>query len=471
MKKIILLLSLFFAFASAAFAQVTVYPETTVGKIKCMNAVNNGPRIPKQDQTYFDCTTYYVAANVGYSRNHDASGCYPLGGEHIVDITQIFPDFSKDPEDPASYDFTLTDRYVKFIQEMGTEVFYRLGQTIEHNPKKYGIWVPKDFNKWASIAEHIIRHYNNGWADGYHWGIKYWEIWNEPNLDWYDERWKTDPRCWAGSPEQFFDFYEVSSKYLKKMHPELKIGGPAFAGSPIQQPEVPKWYEIFVEEMAKRKAPLDFFSWHLYNTNVEKFAKQTRDVRNILDKHGFTATESILNEWNFVKNWNEHFAYTTREIGTIKGAAFTCAVMQACQDAPLDMLMYYDCQPSTNFNGIFDQRTNTPMAGYWALYAWGQLKKLGTQVKAECEDPEIRVTAAVGPNGKLGILVGRYTADNNVTDRKKIQVRLEGKLFDENVRCHITDLFTLYTEYPVALQKDGTLSLNLDPTSFVFIEF
>ena len=57
-----------------------------------------------------------------------------------------------------------------------TKVFYRLGSKIEHNRKKYGTLVPKDPHKWAVICEHIIRHYNEGWADGFHLNMQYWEI-------------------------------------------------------------------------------------------------------------------------------------------------------------------------------------------------------------------------------------------------------------------------------------------------------
>ena len=35
----------------------------------------------------------------------------------------------------------------------------------------------------------------------------------------------------------------------------------------------------------------------------------------------------------------------------------------------------------------------------------------------------------------------------------------------------LTDQFNMYTEYPVALQPDGTLNLAMEPHSFVFIEF
>ena len=97
-------------------AQITVSPDATIGPVKRMNAVNNGPRINNSEQVYTGTTGYFKAANLGYSRNHDAAG-YGAYGEHVVDISIIFPDFSKNPNKPESYDFTLTDRYVKSIQD------------------------------------------------------------------------------------------------------------------------------------------------------------------------------------------------------------------------------------------------------------------------------------------------------------------------------------------------------------------
>ena len=42
-------------------------------------------------------------------------------------------------------------------------------------------YVP-DIDKFAEVVRHIVLHYNKGWADGYHYGIRYWEIWNEPDF-------------------------------------------------------------------------------------------------------------------------------------------------------------------------------------------------------------------------------------------------------------------------------------------------
>ena len=61
--------------------------------------------------------------------------------------------------------------------------------------------------------------------------------------------------------------------------------------------------------------------------------------------------------------------------------------------------------------------------------------------------------------------------DDNITSVKDVTVRLSEGKFDEKVRCHITDPYNMYTEYPVALQPDGTLILAMDPNSFFFVEF
>lgn len=88
--------------------------------------------------------------------------------------------------------------------------------------KKHGTVPPADFGKWAQICEHIILHYNFGWANGYHLNIRYWEIWNEPDLDADDS---PNKRTWGGTKARFFDLYELAAKHLKTRFPELMIGG------------------------------------------------------------------------------------------------------------------------------------------------------------------------------------------------------------------------------------------------------
>ncbi|MBS6164375.1 MAG: hypothetical protein KH847_10965, partial [Clostridiales bacterium] len=150
------------------------------GKIKPMHAVNNVPCMP-YDTHENNLFAKLQEAGVPYGRLHDTGGRF--GGAHFVDIENIFPDFDADETDPASYDFAFTDRLLEEMVKYGIEPFFRLGATIEnfHFLRAYHIYPPKDFHKWARICAGIVRHYNEGWAGGYHFGIRYWEIWNEPD--------------------------------------------------------------------------------------------------------------------------------------------------------------------------------------------------------------------------------------------------------------------------------------------------
>ncbi len=87
---------------------VTIDPAKTLGPVKFMNAVNNGPSQPRRDQSRgnFDA---FKAARIPYARIHDANWCSVYGAPHTVDITAVFPDFDADADDPASYDFPMTD--------------------------------------------------------------------------------------------------------------------------------------------------------------------------------------------------------------------------------------------------------------------------------------------------------------------------------------------------------------------------
>ena len=389
--------ALLISLAITAQAVVGINPATVVGPIKPMNAGNNGPIDPIMES--------YEALRVPYARTHDTALGTEYGG-HCIDINQVFPDWGANVNSPKSYDFTNSDVVLLDMQKAGTKPFYRLGQSIEHQTKKYGIYPPGDYKKWAKICEHIIRHYNEGWADGYKMGIEYWEIWNEPDLDQPEDRWKTDPRTWGGTMEQFNELYVVTAKHLKKCFPDLKIGGPAFANPRKYGPD-------FLDYVKEKEAPLDFFSHHMYHRKPARIVEDVRIIRKMLDDKGFTGTESILNEWNYNRRWDEPDRYSHRVRPTVKAAAFVAAVMCECQREPLDMLMYYDLRPNTSWCGPWTPVIYDIRPPYWALYYWAELAAYGTQIESTCDTGNIYTCAARSADGsRIRLLVSRYHEDD-----------------------------------------------------------
>ena len=452
-KKYLLSVIAMLLFSGMAFSQivVSVEPTSEVGAIKPMNAANNGPNGPTFKA--------YKALRVPYGRTHDT----PLGevwSSHVVDINQVFPDWNANVNNPKSYDFDLTDEMLQDMIKAGTEPFFRLGQSIEHESKKYGIYPPKDFKKWAKICEHIIRHYTEGWADGHEMDITYWEIWNEPDLDDPGERWKTDPRTWGGTQEQFYELYEVTAKHLKKCFPHLKIGGPAFANPR-------KYGPPFLDYLKKTGTPIDFFSWHMYHRRPERISEDVHVVRQILDEKGFPAVESILNEWNYNKSWTEKNYYSRYVRRSIKAAAFMAGVMSECQNGPVDMLMYYDLRPNTTWNGAFMPHTYDILPAYWALYYWAELVDFGTQVKSGCAEKDIYTTAAKSTDGKLRLLLTRYNEDDSVKDLKEVTVAVPPGYKVASVR--LTDS---QKELNRNIDPAGeSLTLTLESNAVALVEF
>ena len=376
--------------------QVTVDFSQIEGKIKPMHATNNGPikgiGFGGADANGF---ALWKSAGIPFARTHDSSFCALYGGEHTVDVHAVFPNFNADVNNPSAYDFAVTDNYLKQIIECGSKVFYRLGTKIEHEVKKYNTLPPKDFKKWAEICEHIILHYTQGWADGFHYDIEYWEIWNEPDLDPEDS---ANKRTWGGTNKQFYAFYETVATHLKACFPKLKIGGPASAYRE-------EWIEGFLKHLTHNKAPvpLDFFSWHCYGSTIEKIHNRSVWVRNKLNEYGYLTTESILNEWNYIKSWDE-FAYSVRQITSIKGAAFNLAAMCKAQNTGLiDMLMYYDARPSA-YNGLFDFYTYEPLKGYYSFKMFNELYQLENACSCSTNNNDIYVAAARNQTEKAAVI-------------------------------------------------------------------
>lgn len=434
-------------------SNVKINFTSITGPVKPMHAVNNGPEPQSVRATSnFDA---YKAARIPYARNHDASFHEGFGGEHIVDVHRIFKNFDADENDPASYIFEPTDRYVKSTYDAGTKVFYRLGASIEHG-YKYGTRVPKDFAKWARICEHIIRHYNEGWADGFEYGIEYWEIWNEVDCRNPDGSSPT----WQGTDEEFIEFYCVVAKYLKSCFPNLKIGGPAFSYPAIDELPVRRNFFVKVKET---NTPLDFFSYHCYANTPQGIRYGAEIGKTILDEMGIKNCETILDEWNYIKGWlADDWKHSIESEQGLKGSSFIAGTMALCQYTSLDMLMYYDARPCI-MCGMFDPGASwNVLKGYYPFVMFSELYELGNAVTVDCDDEAICAVAAT--DGKdCAIMMTHFLDKDNV---EPCEVSLSLASLPEGKKCvtfyvldEDNDMTLARTEY--LSESNATINLNV----------
>ncbi len=387
------------------------------GKIKTMHAVGQPPWIGLDGQYLH----YLTEAHIPYARLHDMGG--PYGGFIYVDVPNIFRDFNADEADPESYDFTYTDILITKLVESGCMPYYRLGVTIENNAhiRSYRIDPPSDYNKWARICEHIVRHYREGWANGFEYDIVYWEIWNECDND--PDILKNP--MWKGTKEQYYELYDAASKHLRASFGEkIKIGGYASSGfySVIADPQkfgldfapghtgIPEYrnnyfmefFTGFVDYIRANNSPIDFFSWHSY-ADVDGTIMMEHFVEKHLRENGFGHLEIHINEWNNASHLPRGTSY----------ASSTCAEMMIrMQRTECYMMHYYDARigPS-NYGGLFNPMTREPLCTYYSLKAFGELYALGNMVECEC-DANVQVLAAADGDGERGaVLIANVAED------------------------------------------------------------
>ena len=356
------------AVLSADFSEIT-------GIIRRLNGINKGPLVPGG---IFDVIREQTELGIPFTRLHDCGWPNP----YVVDHHAVFPNPNADPALPESYDFRLTDEYIDAVRRTGSEPIYRLGESIEHTGAKRHVHPPADMDRWAAVCCGIIRHYNQGWANGFHHNIRYWEIWNEP---------ENRPAMWSGTDDDYLRLYRTAALAIKNEFPTVKVGGPSLgaSGSFVHGEFVPTEFANRFLAMCRRdSAPLNFFSWHCYTADPAELSTRSGAIRRLLDSNGFTETENHLNEWNFLPNndWQPISKTATPaarrhhydEMAGAAGAAFIAAALIELQNAPVDVCNLFHGE--TGGFGIFTPE-GVPLKACEALRAFRGLLETPRQVK------------------------------------------------------------------------------------------
>lgn len=388
----------FFIASVGAAERIEVDFGTKRPPFKALHGVNKGPLVAGG---LIDLTPEFQAAGIPLVRLHDCHWPNP----DVVDIHTLFKDWSADPSRPDSFTFGPTDEYLEAIRAAHAEIYFRLGESIEHTIRKKHVHPPRDPAKWAEVCLRIIRHYNHGWANGTQHNIRYWEIWNEP---------ENRPAMWTGTDEEFFELYAITSKKIKSAYPGLKVGGPGvghsgkFEGGRFV---AGSFLTNFLQFCRRTSAPLDFLSWHCYADDPTELIQRARAIRQLLDQHGFDQAESHLNEWNYLpgNSWDalskkalaiDRQRFYQRMGGT-EGAAFTASALLLMQEAPVDRAMFFHGE--TGGFGLFNEY-GVPNATYAAVVAFGELTRAEAR-PATHRIPSLNIGAAYDQAKHRGLLL------------------------------------------------------------------
>ena len=395
--------------------KITVDAATTIGTLRSLQGVNGapGPGGHKPENFTFggwnmrddvDASPGYRLARIDLVRTHDGYGPGDIdakfesatapGGALISaqrDVFTLFPDPNADPDNPASYRFGPTDKLIASIVKIGAQVIFRLGRSEGADPTP-----PPNFDRYAAIAKHIVLHYNRGWANGYHYGIRYWEVWNEPDLG---------KLFWSGTEQQYFDLYSKIARAVKAADGHALVGGPAIAKPNDDTP----YRDELMRQTHAARVPLDFYSWHWYATDSNDprdFNRIARQLRMRLDRYGLTKTASFLTEWNY--------GLSDPPPSPLVRASFITSALIYMQDAPIDAATLYRA------DNVFGADGATPDKTGEALIALGQMKSTPVRLRVTGADTNgFAVEAGRSRDGRmLRILISNYQIPTQLLGRR-----------------------------------------------------
>ena len=234
--------------------------------------------------------------------------------------TSLFPDWSADPDDPASYNFTATDQWVEAVHAIGAEVMFTVASSIPKNKLP-----AEDVELYGRVVEHIVRHYSQGWAGGPAKPIRIYEFGDQPDFG---------PLHFAGRPEEFYAMYRAFCEAVHRVDSTLTVGGPATA-FPLEA-DAP-YREGFLAFVRENDLPLDFFSF-LWFTDGSRdpldYRHVARELRSVLDGHGFTDTDLTLSYWNYL-------AVPSSSAPAAEKGAFQAATAIYLQDTVIDHAFFF----------------------------------------------------------------------------------------------------------------------------------
>jgi xylan 1,4-beta-xylosidase len=384
---------------AARLRGVTVDATITVGALRPFSGIHGAPAaeftgrgLRDAEPAMVDISADYRAARIDLIRTHDefgpgdidaqfgAAANLPVAIPASRNELTIFPDMTADPEIPSSYHFEPTDRLIASIKSVGAEPLFRVGRSIGAAADP-----PADLDKYAEIVRHVVLHYNKGWDKGFRYRIRYWEIWNEPDFRVF----------WTGSPQLYYALYDKTVRAIKAADGDALVGGPTIS-KPL---DAGAYREGFLDYVRSNRLPLDFFSWHLYTLDSNdpyNFVTIARQLRPILDAHGFGSTKTFLDEWNV--------DLFDRDMSAAARASFAVSSLIYMLSGPIDNQAYYRGDTS------FRHPNAEPDAVGHALIAFGSLKSTPVLVRTSGgDDAGFAVVAGRSPNQRVvQILISNY---------------------------------------------------------------
>ena len=296
-------------------------------------------------------------------------------------------------------------------------------------------------------------------------GIKYWEIWNEPDGD----------LMWCGGTlEDYLNLYRITATKIKETYPDLFVGGPAAAAAEetVVKP--------LLKMCAKENIPIDFFTWHGYGRRATQLPEKAKIVDEILADLGLRNTKNICDEWNY---WPEGVFNT--ELTTVQsrdvmlrlkneeGASFCVSSLIGLMDTGIDMTHYYDGQIcATAFCGLFDS-FGVPQKTFYAFKSLNYVVNFPERVVSDCKNEMYSIAGIDRENKEAAILLSRFDTNGYIIGEERKDVPLSLKNLPEEIKEYeiflIDKNFEFISQGLRTIPNDKIINISLEKFATVLI--
>ena len=278
---------------------------------------------------------------------------------------------------------------------------------------------PKDWTRWddliSAFAKHLLERY--GSDEVAQW---YFEVWNEPNLDF-----------WAGQPKQdtYWELYDHTALTLKKVSARLRVGGPATAQA--------AWADAFIRHCAEKHVPVDYVSTHVYANDsaqdvfgTQENIPRDRMVCRAVDKVHKQIKASPMPQLPLIwSEFNASYKNETEVTDSVYMGPWLADTIRQC-DGLVDSMSYW------SFSDVFEEQgvVKTPFYGGYGLIAedgipkpafnaFKLLHRLGEE-RIQLDSDSALLTRR--KDGALVLAVWNYAAPKETGAPKQITLRLQG---------------------------------------------
>ena len=313
------------------------------------------------------------------------------------------------------FDWSKMDAYMDAVHATGCDIMASIciKPNFLYPVVDQDIWKPNNLEEWQEVITALGLRYSKEKSYVTHWAIA-----NETNIG----EWGGCPYH-IPKPEDFFEYYKITAEPIRKVLPDVKVGGPSYAGIAGAK----EFFARFTELCSSNNIIPDFVCYNMYSNDPHEHAQGARDIKNAISEH-LPDTKLYITEFNI--GIGEDLSLEEKAYDPKRAASLAASIIEFHEDGALEGSFQYHLYDQWNDPREFKSWYGMTryMAHHWndkphrlglfdldgkirpQYFLYMMLYDLtGKRVDLEGVDGILHGFASVGNSGTLAIFLVNYT--------------------------------------------------------------